>query len=123
MLIRTLLPLLLTFVAFTGSASAAKLDAPWTGSGPGTTKVVSNGVAADPQFDYLLNDYSGAWSYSAVAATTRSHSFAYDSSGFYSWYQVATKLVAFVSRGGIVVTAKTLAQEGIAASCSAVSGV
>jgi hypothetical protein len=122
MVIRTLLPLLLTFVAFTGSASAAKLDAPWTGSGPGTTKVVSNGVAADPQFDYLLNDFSGAWSYSTVAATTRSVGVAYDSSGFYSWYQVTTKLVAFVSRGGVDVTAKTLAQEGPTDCCSAPSG-
>jgi hypothetical protein len=122
MVIRTLLPLLLTFAVFTGTASAAKLDAPWTGSGSGTTKVVSTGAAADPQFDYSVNDYSGAWTYSAVAGSTRSIPVAYDSSGFYSWFQVTTKLEAFVSRGGVDVTKAVLAQEGPVNCCDAPSG-
>ena len=61
---RTLLPLLLTaitFLVFGGTASAAKLDAPWTGTGPGTITVVPGDAAADPQFDYDYPAASGAW--------------------------------------------------------------
>src|SRR3954452_21765717 len=122
MVIRTLLPALFAVLLFTGSASAAKLDAPWTGSGTGTTKVVADGAAAEPRLDYNVNAYSGAWTYSAVAAPTRSIPVAYDSSGYYSWYQVTTKLEAFVSRGGVDVSSKVLAQEGPVNCCAAPSG-
>ena len=123
-MIRTLLPLLtlITFGLFSGAASAAKLDGPWTGSGSGTTKVVSNGVAADPQFDYNVNDFSGAWTFSTVAGSARSVPVAYASTGFYSWYQVKTNLEAFVSRGGVDVSTKVLARQGPTDCCDAPSG-
>jgi hypothetical protein len=123
MVIRTLLlsVIALLFVS-TGSASAAKLDGPWTGGGTGTTKIVSNGVTDDPQFDYNVNDFSGSWTFSTVAASARSVPVAYDSSGFYSWFQVTTKLVAFVSRGGVDVSAQTLVQQGPTDCCDAPSG-
>jgi hypothetical protein len=121
MVIRTLLPLLLLSFVFTSSASAAKLDAPWTGTGPGTIKSVAGGAAADPQFDYDYPAASGAWTYSTVAATTRSIPVTYDSSGLYAWAGVQTKLEAFVSRAGADVANKVLAQEGPVWCCTAPS--
>jgi hypothetical protein len=121
MVIRTLLPAALSLLLLTSSASAAKLDTPWTGSGPGTTKVVADGTSADPQFDYDYPAASGAWTYSTVAATTRSIPATYDSSGLYAWAGVQTKLEAFVSRAGADVASKILAQEGPVWCCTAPS--
>jgi hypothetical protein len=107
-----------------GSASATtiKLDAPWTGSGTGTATVVSNGTTAPPRFDYNVNAYNGTWTTSTVAATTRSVPVEYDSSGYYSWFQVTTKLERFIRRGGVDVLAETLVAEGPTDCCSAPSG-
>src|SRR4051795_2397017 len=122
MLIRTLLPALVAFLlAGVGSASAATLDSPWTGGGSGTTKVVSTGQTADPQFDYGVNDFTGSWTFSAVAASARSIPVAYDSSGYYSWYQVSTKLERFIQHGAAV-TYSPLEQEGPVDCCEAPSG-
>src|ERR1700754_1832537 len=121
---RALLPALLTLIAFLlfgGTASAAKLDSPWQGTGPGTLKNVGDGGAADPQFDYDLSAFSGAWTYSTTAATTRSIPVAYDSSGLYSWASVRTKLEAFVSRAGVDVSSTILKQEGPVSCCTAPS--
>jgi hypothetical protein len=118
MVIRTLLPLLLLTFVFTGSASAAKLDAPWTGTGPGT---LTTAPGADLQFDYDYPAASGAWTYTTVAATTRSIPVAYDSSGLYAWAGVQTRLEAFVSRAGVDVTSKVLVQDGPVWCCTAPS--
>ena len=120
---RTLLslPLLLTLALFTGSASAAKLDAPWTGTGSGTATVVSNGVAADPQFDYSTVG-AGTWTFSNAAATTRAVPVTYDYSGFHAWFAVRVKLVAFVSRAGADVSTNVLADQGPVNCCTAPSG-
>jgi hypothetical protein len=108
--------------AVSASAATIKLDAPWTGSGTGTTTVVSNGATADPRFDYNVNAYTGSWTFHAAAATTRSVPVEYDSSGFYSWYQVSVKLERFISRGGVDVLTETLVQQGPTDCCSAPSG-
>jgi hypothetical protein len=124
MVIRTLLSLpliLLIVLLFTGSADAAKLDAPWAGSGTGTAKVVANGAAADPQFDYSTVG-AGSWTFSTAAATTRAVPLAYDYSGFHAWFAVRVKLVAFVSRGGADVSTKVLADQGPVNCCTAPSG-
>ena len=121
-MIRALLPAVLSLLLFTSSASAAKLDAPWTATGPGTTKVVSDGTTADPRLDYSVNAFDGAWTYSAVAGSTRSIPVAYASSGFYGFYQVTTRLEAFVSRGGVDVSKQVLVQQGPVDCCDAPSG-
>ncbi|WP_028065678.1 HYR domain-containing protein [Solirubrobacter soli] len=124
MVIRTLLSLpllLIVLLLFTGSADAAKLDAPWTGAGSGSAKVVSNGVAADPQFDYSVVS-TGAWTFTNVAATARQVPMAYDYSGFHSWFNVRVKLVAFVSRGGSDVWTKSIVDAGPVNCCTAPSG-
>src|SRR5689334_17019691 len=124
MVIRTLLSLpliLLIVLLFTGSADAAKLDAPWAGSGTGTTKVAANGAAADPQFDYGTVG-AGSWTFNTTAATTRSVPLAYDYSGFHAWLAVRVKLVAFVSRGGADVSTTVLADQGPVNCCTAPSG-
>ncbi len=121
-MIRALLPAALSLLLFTSSASAAKLDAPWTATGPGTTNVVSDGTTADPRLDYSVNAFDGAWTYSAVAGSARSIPVAYASSGFYGFYQVTTRLEAFVSRGGVDVSKQVLVQQGPVDCCDAPSG-
>jgi hypothetical protein len=94
------------------SATTIKLDKPWMGSGTSAPTVVANGTTADPRLDYSVNDFSGSWTFSGVAATTRSVPVEYDSSGFYSFFQVTTKLERFISRGGVSVLTETLVSEG-----------
>jgi hypothetical protein len=119
---RALLPLLLTvitFLLFGGSASAAKLDAPWIGTGSGTIKVVGDGGAADPQLDHQVNATSGAWTFSARAATARTLTLAYESSGAWTSFQLRAKLVSFASRGGVDIGTATLYDTGSATCCLA----
>jgi hypothetical protein len=120
-LLLTLVALVLSPVGL-ASATTIKLDKPWTGGGSGTTSVVANGTTADPRLDYSVNAYSGAWTFSAVAVTARAVPVEYDSTGFYSFYQVKTKLERFISRGGVDVLAETLVAEGPVDCCSAPSG-
>jgi hypothetical protein len=118
------LPLLLLAVAvlaLTGAhpAAAATLDTPWTGSGTGTTKVVSDGAKADPEFTYdSLGPASGAWTYSAVAGSARSVPVKWDYSGLHAWYQVRVSLERFVSRGGVDVFKESLVNAGPAVCCT-----
>ncbi len=122
-MLRALLLTLLALLLFGGgSASADMLDAPWVGGGPGTVTNVSNGISGDPRFDYSINAASGSWAYYATAKTTRTLPVAYESSGFYSWFQVRTKLERFVVRNGVEVLTETLKQEGPTNCCSAPSG-
>jgi hypothetical protein len=83
---------------------------------------VADGSQSDPQFDYSVNAFGGAWSYSAKAGSTRELRVSYQSTGFYGWYQVVTKLEAFVSRAGKDVYVKQLAAQGPVNCCTAPSG-
>ncbi len=121
-----LLPILLLAAALAlvvaRPAAAAPLDTPWTGSGTGTTKVVSDGVKADPQFDYdAPGVWSGAWTHSAIAGSTRSVPVKWDYSGLHAWFQVRVSLERFVSRGGVDVAKETLVNAGPAVCCTAPS--
>jgi HYR domain-containing protein len=102
-------------------AAAAKLDAPWAGSGPGTAKVVADGATASPRFDYLTAS-SGNWTFSAVAGSARTVPVKWDYTGFHSWFQVRVSLERFVSRGGVDVLKESLVNAGPVNCCSAPSG-
>ena len=118
-------PLLLTatIMALTaGSASAAKLDTPWAGSGTGATKVVANGTAADPQFDYdATGNFDGSWTFNATAASDRAVPLKWEYSGLHAWYLVRVKLEKFVQRGGVDVAKETLVDAGPAICCTSPS--
>jgi hypothetical protein len=103
-------------------ARAAILDAPWSGSGTGTTTVASDGTTSDPEFDYNATAFSGSWTFSAVAGSARSVPVAYDSSGFYSYFMVTAGLQAFIQRNGVDVSATTLVNAGPANCCDPPSG-
>src|SRR4051794_15879693 len=119
-------PLLLCIAAFllvtARPAAAAKLDAPWAGSGTATTKVASDGAAADPEFDYAAKGFSGSWSYSTVGGSTRAVPVKWDYSGFHAWYQVKVSLVRFIQRGGVDIVAESLVNQGPVNCCAAPSG-
>ena len=119
-----LLPLVVGALAVAAQpAAAAKLDTPWTGSGPGTLKPVPAGADADAQLDYQApGAFSGSWSYSAVAGSTRTVPVEYQASGFYGWYAVSTKLERFVVRGGKEISTLQLVAQGPTNCCDAPSG-
>jgi hypothetical protein len=102
-------------------AAAAKLDAPWAGGGTATAKVVADGAAADPRFEYSASR-SGSWTFSAVAGSTRAVPVKWAYTGFHAWFQVRVSLERFVSRGGVDVVNETLANAGPVNCCSAPSG-
>jgi hypothetical protein len=117
---RCLVMLVVAAVPLAGAApamAAGGLDAPWSGSGTGTTTVVSDGSAGDPVFAYQVNGFDGTWSFRATAASARTVTVAYDYSGFHSFFQVTVGLTAFVSHDGA--TSETaLAAAGPANCCS-----
>jgi hypothetical protein len=124
---KALSKLFLTLIAVvllpSAQASAAKFDTPWTGSGSTPTTVVSDGTTVDPRVDYNApGAFSGDWTTSVVAGSTRPVALAYEASGFYSWFRVQVRLERFIRRGGIDVLRETLVQEGPTDCCSAPSG-
>jgi hypothetical protein len=103
-------------------ARGALLDAPWSGSGTGTTTVVSDGTATNPQFDYSATAFDGSWTFSTTAGSARSVPVAWESSGFYSFYQVTAGMVAFIHRGASDVFTQPLYNTGPADCCDPPSG-
>jgi len=106
----------------TQAAGATGLDAPWSGSGTGTTTVTSDGTVSDPQFDYQAVAFNGNWTFSTVAAATGPVSVIYHSTGFYSYFHVAATLQRFISRNGVDILAEPLVAEGPNDCCTSPSG-
>ena len=102
-------------------AQAATLDTPWSGAGTGPSKVVSDGVSADPRFDYDYPAAVGTWTFSAVAGTTRSVPVKWDYSGLHAWAGVTVQLERFVSRAGADVAKEKLVAAGPVNCCAAPS--
>ena len=72
----------------------------WSGSGPGTTTVVSDGTATDPLFTYDLNPAgfnTVSWDFTTVAAQTGPVTLGYEYSGLHAWYHVTAFLNATVN--------------------------
>jgi hypothetical protein len=114
--------LLLALLLWLAPARAASPDAPWSGSGTGSTTVTSDGTVTDPKFDYSEPANSGAWTFSAVATAAHSVRINYHSIGFYSFFQVTAGLQRFVQRNGIDIEAKTLIAKGPVNCCDPPAG-
>jgi hypothetical protein len=102
-------------------ASSNPADHPWTGSGSGTTTVVSDGTSGPAVFNYHVAAFSGSWSFSTTAATTQTVNLTYDYTGFHAFFRVTVGLQAFVSHGGTTTTT-SLVNAGPVNCCTPPSG-
>ena len=87
-------------------ALAQTVDTPWTGSGSGTTTVLSDGSSAPSQFTYdqQYQGFSGSWEFKTTAASAGTHNLTWDYAGFHAYYQVKVTLDAFIDDGTTVTT-------------------
>ena len=102
--------LLLTTVAL-----AQTVDSPWTGSGSGTTTVVSDGSSAPAEFTYDNSGISasGSWEFKTTAASAGTHDLQWAYTGHHAFYLSKAKLDAFVDRPyGTNVTTVNLVNAG-----------
>ncbi len=100
----TMLVLAMALLLPTG-ALAQTGDSPWTGSGSGTTTVVSDGSSAPAEFTYdNPGPFSGSWEFKTTAASAGTHELDWVYSGFHSFFQVTARLDAFVDDGTTVNT-------------------
>jgi hypothetical protein len=83
------------------AAAAQTLDSPWTGSGSGTTNVVSDGASAPAEFTYSKLGFppTGTWEFSTTADSARAVELDWAYDGFHAWAGVMVGLEAFVTRG------------------------
>ena len=76
----------------------------WTGSGPGSTSVVSDGTTDNPKFSYSLNpaglNATQTWTFQTTAVVDGSVTVPYAYSGFHAYFQVRVELTAFVEHLG-----------------------
>jgi hypothetical protein len=100
---------------------ALALSAVWTGSGPGTAEVVSDGSAAAPEFRYALYGpevwSTSTWRFSATTTASGPIEIGYVYSGFHAFYDVDAFLRAFVTHDGGT-TSTTLVEAHAGGCCS-----
>lgn len=92
--------------AMSGPAVAAT---PWSGSGTGTTNVVSDGTSSAPEFTYSYSNpchcgASGSWTFSTTSDVSGSVDLAWSYTGFNAYYAVTVGLSAFVTHLGVTTT-------------------
>jgi hypothetical protein len=112
---RLIVPLasgVLQLAAHPGTAGV-KLDAPWGGAGTGTTNVASDGLTAQPRFEYTVHAEAGEWTFTTSARSRRIISVAWSYIGFHAWFDVRVKLERFVRRGDGELARETLVKAGI----------
>src|SRR5204863_4822589 len=100
--------------------SAPTYGAPWTGSGPGTVNIVSDGSVYNPQFQYqLLGDTHDdrTWDFHTTADADGSVTLPYCWRGFHAFFQVTADLLAYVTHSGVT-TATTLVNDGPVDCCT-----
>jgi hypothetical protein len=102
-------------------AASQPVDHPWTGSGTGTTTVVSDGTSGPAVFTYSQTGFTGSWRFSTVAASTRVVQLAWTYSGFHSFFRVRVGLDAFVTHGATTTTTP-LVNAGPVNCCTPPSG-
>jgi hypothetical protein len=90
----------------------ARVDAPWSGGGPGTTNIASDGSSTHPRFEYHVNGDGGVWIFSAKARSARRISLAWSYTGFHAWFNVCVELERFVRRGDAEILQETLTDSG-----------
>jgi hypothetical protein len=86
------------------AAASRPLDHPWTGSGTGTTTVVSDGTTPPAVFSYDAIGFDGSWNFSTVASTTGTVNLAWNYTGFHSFFDVTVGLDAYVTHGATTTT-------------------
>ncbi len=106
------------------AAASHPVDHPWSGSGTGTTTVVSDGSSGPAVFSYLDQEFccaSGAWTFSTTASMTRTVNLKYDYAGFNAFFEVTVGLEAFVTHDGTT-SSTTLVNAGPVDCCTPPSG-
>ena len=103
------------------AAAGHPLDHPWTGSGTGTTTVVSDGTTPPAVFSYDAIGFEGAWDFHTVASGTRTVGLAWNYTGFHSFFEVTVGLEAYVTHGATTTTTP-LVNAGPADCCTPPSG-
>lgn len=105
--------LLVTMVSM--DQAGATWPTAWSGGGVGTTTVVSDGTASDPEFSYHHQpSYSGDWQFSTVANATGPVSMDYLYAGYHAFYQAKAYLRTFVTHAGT--TTRTVLVDNVPAS-------
>lgn len=104
---------LVGLVASAPAAQAVQPATPWSGSGPGTTSVDSDGTATLPEFSYSMNpagqNTTRTWTFTTVADATGPVELTYDYDGFHAYAGVTAFLDATVTRGGSTTTTSLVA--------------
>src|SRR5437867_1427122 len=93
------------FGVMLGITSASAAPTAWTGSGPGTATVLSDGTVNHPQFQYSLsgddvhNDQT--WDFHTTADAGGTVTLTYCWNGFHSFFRVTAHLQAYVTHNGV----------------------
>src|SRR5436190_15402297 len=102
-------PLLMALLgALLSVMTAAAAPTAWTGSGPGTATVVSDGTVHNPQFQYSLsgdavhNDQT--WDFHTTANGDGAVTLPYCWRGFHAFFEVTAHLQAYVTHAGVTTT-------------------
>ncbi len=105
----------------------APVHTAWAASGTGSVTLQNDGTAGgQPAFQYqqgpnVPDIFTGAWTFSTVAADTRTVALDWTWSGLHAWFAVTTRLEVFVRRGGADVSVTTLVNEGPVNCCTSPS--
>lgn len=112
-----LIPVAIASAISASTAGAIPYDAPWSGSGSGTTTVVNDGSTGPAVFSYS-NDgpFTGSWQFKTTATTTGNAKLSWAYSGFHSFFRVRVGLSAFVS-DGVTTTTYPLVNAGPVNCC------
>ena len=102
----------MALTACPASAAVLSPDAPWSGSGTGTTTVVSDGTLLDPKFTYDVAGTSGQWEFKAVAKQTHRQMLEWRYTGFHAYWLVKASIERFVIRDGAQIVSERLADGG-----------
>ena len=112
-----------------GSESTVVLPATpgWTGSGPATTSVPSDGTNGTAQFSYNYNNpcncgATGIWTFHTEANATGTVVLPWTYTGLHAWFEVIVGLDAFVTHNGVTTTTPGLVNAGPTDCCTTPSG-
>ena len=113
------LPLLLMFLA--AMSTPTRAAGTWTGSGPGTATVVSDGSIHNPQFQYYLSGDAThsvqTWDFNTTADAGGSETLPYCWRGFHAYARVTAHLNAYVTHLGVT-TVTPLVNDGPVYCCT-----
>src|SRR5437016_6086838 len=84
-----------------GITTASAAPTAWTGSGPGTATVVSDGTVHNPQFQYSLTGDAvhsdQTWDFHTISDADGTVTLPYCWRGFHSFFEVTAHLQAYVT--------------------------